>query len=78
MRSAPEPSERWIEITCSCGAASKAVWDDTVNDCTELVNLAWFLGCGFILPRDTAVFMEHHDGCPDDVMLVASRVYGSP
>jgi hypothetical protein len=78
-RMSPEPSNRWIEITCSCGAVTKACWDETVNDCTELANLAWFLGCGFILPRDTAAFMEHHSGDDSDVVkMAATRVYGSP
>jgi hypothetical protein len=68
---------RWAEVICSCGVHSKALWDDTVRDYCGLVHHAWFLGCGFVLPRDMAIFQRHDDTqkvLPPEVM---NRVYAS-
>lgn len=45
VRVSPTPRGRWVTVSCSCGAAARARWEDTTANYRSLVMVAWFDAC---------------------------------
>jgi hypothetical protein len=52
VRVSPTTRGRWATVTCLCGAAARAMWEDTTTTYRSLVLVAWFDACGSTVRLD--------------------------